>query len=159
MRSASTRRTIGRGNLAGIAGEICNGFVHPVARVGLKGPNDIIKCNRNWHRLGSYTYLFRENCAGSGRLTTSVQRALGNKRVAPPEDILYGKEYDILNDAVYARKKKEAKVAAAKEAAARKAAVREERQAKRKKTKDLSFKILVNRSRKLRATNLSIKGK
>ena len=44
--------------------KMCNGFVHPGTRVALKGPTDVIKCNRRWHQLKEYKYLFRENCAG-----------------------------------------------------------------------------------------------
>ena len=67
----------------------------------MKGPTDVVKCNRKWHRLDDYEYLFRENCAGSGRLTEAMRKALGDKRVAPPEDLLYSKLHDILNDRVY----------------------------------------------------------
>ena len=42
-------------------------------------------------------------------MTTMVAKALGANRVAPPEDILYSKEHDILQNKVYDRKKKEAK--------------------------------------------------
>ena len=67
---------------------MCNGHVHPGTRVALKGPTDVVKCNRKWHKLHEYQYLFRENCAGSARLTTAMKESLGAKRVAPLEDIL-----------------------------------------------------------------------
>ena len=38
-----------------------------------------------------------------------MKKALGAQRVAPPEDKLYGDWYDLMNDAVFNRKKKEAK--------------------------------------------------
>ena len=88
---------------------MCNGHVHPGTRVVLKGPTDVVKCNRRWHKLYEYQYLFRENCAGSARLTVAMKEALGAKRVAPPEDLPYSPARDILNDKVYERKKKEAK--------------------------------------------------
>jgi len=50
--------------------------------------------------------------AGSHRLTDAVKAALrrqGDGRVAPPEDVLYGPSFDLLNPKVYERKKKEAK--------------------------------------------------
>ena len=56
-----------------------------------------------------FQYLFRESCAGSARLTEAMRRALGERRVAPPEDIKISKLHDMLNDKVYERKKKEAK--------------------------------------------------
>ena len=88
---------------------MCNGHVHPGTRVALKGVTDIVKCNRKWHKLDEYLYLFRENCAGSANLTAAMKAALGARRVAPPEDLLYSPTHDILNDKVYERKKKEAK--------------------------------------------------
>ena len=32
----------------------CNGYVHPGTRVALKGPTDIVRCNRRWHQLDQY---------------------------------------------------------------------------------------------------------
>ena len=89
--------------------KMCNGFVHPGSKVSLKGPADVIKCNRKWHVLTDYKHIFRENTAGSGRLTIAMRKALGDDLVAPPEDILYSPTHDLLKDKVYERKKKEAK--------------------------------------------------
>ena len=81
--------------------KMCNGHVHPGTRVSLKGLTDVVQCNRKWHRLNEYEFLFVENCAGSARLTHSIKKRLGAERVAPPEDLLYGKQYDLLDDKVY----------------------------------------------------------
>ena len=88
---------------------MCNGFVHPGTRVSLKGPTDVVTCNRKWHQFGEYKYLFRENCAGSARLTQAMRRVLPKGKVAPAEDVSYDPTFDLLNDKVYERKKKEAK--------------------------------------------------
>ena len=78
--------------------KMCNGWVHPGTRVALKGPSAIVSCNRQWHKLDEYKYLFRENCAGSKRLTQAMQRELGHKRVAPAEDVRFSDDHDMLND-------------------------------------------------------------
>ena len=77
---------------------MCNGWVHPGTKVALKGPTDLVKCNRQWHQLDWYAYLFRENCVGSARLSTAFRKAVGAKRVAPPEDLKDGQQYNLLND-------------------------------------------------------------
>ena len=105
MTAATIRKTIGGHAWC----KMCGGFVHPGTKVALKGPTDVVKCNRRWHQLGEYKYLFRETCAGSARLTHAMRRALGAERVAPPEDKLYTDAHDLLVDKVYERKKKEAK--------------------------------------------------
>merc|ERR1712026_148311 len=38
-----------------------------------------------------------------------MEKEFGRKRIAPPEDIRYGPQFDLLDNKVYARKKKEAK--------------------------------------------------
>ena len=76
----------------------------------LKGAGAVVKNNRKLHDVGSYTYLFRENMAGSGRLTRAMQqrlRGLGN--VAPPMDLVNSHKHDILDDRVYDRRKEECK--------------------------------------------------
>ena len=89
---------------------MCSGHVHPITRVALKGPSDVVRCNRRWHQLKDYRYLFRENCAGTGVLSAAVARAIGASKVAPPEDIKIDPEtMDLLSDKVFERKKKEAK--------------------------------------------------
>ena len=71
--------------------KMCGGHVHPATRVSLKGAVGVVRNNSNWHKLDHYQYLFRENNAGSARLTKCMKEALGSARVAPPEDILYDK--------------------------------------------------------------------
>ena len=83
--------------------------MHPGTRVSLKGPANVVRNNRLWHKFDEYQFLFRENLAGSTNLTKAVRRALGPKRVAPPEDVAFGACFDLLQDKVYDRKKKEAK--------------------------------------------------
>ena len=89
---------------------MCGGFVHPGTRVSLNGPTDVVKCNRKFHKLDEYDYLFRETCAGSGRLTEAVKAAVGSKRVAAPEDNIYSASHGLLDDKVYERKKKGPKI-------------------------------------------------
>ena len=89
--------------------KMCKGFVNPLNKVALKGPSDIIRCNRLWHDLSSYAYPFRENHARSARLTQVMVKTLGQSRVAPPEDVKYSKHHDMLVDQVFTRKKQEAK--------------------------------------------------
>ena len=68
--------------------KMCNGFVHPGTKVALKGPVDVIRCNRHFDDFGKYDFLFKECNAGSANLTKTMRKALGKERVAPPEDIL-----------------------------------------------------------------------
>ena len=42
-------------------------------------------------------------------MTAAVKKELGDSRVAPPEDVAYSPLHDLLANAVYERKKKEAK--------------------------------------------------
>ena len=68
----------------------CDGWVHPGTGVVLKGAGGVLKCNRLLHDLGRYKYLFRENMAGSARLTQAMQVALrGIGRVAAARDLEY----------------------------------------------------------------------
>ena len=89
---------------------LCDGWVHPGTRVVLKSVGAVVKNNRKLHDVESYAYLFRENMAGSGRLTRAMQqrlRGLGN--VAPPKDVVNSHDHDIMDDRVYDRRKDECK--------------------------------------------------
>ena len=56
----------------------CDGFVDPASRVAMRGPGVIIACNRRPRPFDLYEHLFGENQAGSGVLTSGVQKALRN---------------------------------------------------------------------------------
>ena len=56
-----------------------------------------------------YEFLFGETFAGSARLTDAMRSKLPKGKVREPRDILYGKQWDLLEQAVYDRAKKEAK--------------------------------------------------
>ena len=77
--------------------------------MALKGPVGVIRNNRLHHALDKYEFLFKECNAGSANLTRMVSQALGKNRVAPPEDVLCGKQFDMLDKKVFERMKKEDK--------------------------------------------------
>ena len=72
----------------------CDGHVCPNTLVALKGPGPIVKCNRLPKGVENYDFLFRENYAGSRRLTDAMIKELGNKRVDDPLDIKFSPDHD-----------------------------------------------------------------
>ena len=87
----------------------CDGHVCPNTLVALKGPGPIVKCNRLPKGVEDYDFLFRENYAGSRRLTDAMIKELGKNRVDAPLDIKFSPDHDITQKWVYERRKKEAK--------------------------------------------------
>ena len=87
----------------------CDGHVCPTTLNALKGPGPIVKCNRLPKGTGDYEHLFRENYAGSKRLTEAMIHELPKGKVGEPLDKMFHRDHDITQKYVYEKRKKEAK--------------------------------------------------
>jgi hypothetical protein len=75
----------------------------------LKGPGPIIECNRLPRGSNDYEKLFRENFAGSQRLTFAMIDELGWQKVADPTDVKCDVMHDVTDIVVYEIWKNDAK--------------------------------------------------
>ena len=90
--------------------KMCASWVHLGTQVVLAGPGPVIQCNWLWDQQDRYACLFGEKTGRTSTSDASDEGPFGGRpECMSRANKKYGAEFDLLDDAVYARARKEVK--------------------------------------------------